>query len=165
MRWVARCAWARPRPNGPNIHWPPSAAITAITARPRAASPPRPRAPRPIPWTAAIAKNGSTSAAYWNTIEWFSRRHDSRCSAITGSAEAILLGRRTYEMFAPAWSSRTAEDDPGAPFFNDTHKYVVASQQPASSVSGHPQQLPTQQPPRQPTFEDSDDLDVPDFLK
>jgi len=30
-------------------------------------------------------------------------------------------------MFAPAWSSRTAEDDPGAPFFNDTRKYVVSA--------------------------------------
>jgi dihydrofolate reductase len=38
-----------------------------------------------------------------------------------------LLGRNTFEMFAPAWSSRTAEDDPGAPFFNDSPKYVVSS--------------------------------------
>jgi dihydrofolate reductase len=30
-------------------------------------------------------------------------------------------------MFAPAWSTRTAEDDPGAPFFNDTPKHVVSS--------------------------------------
>jgi dihydrofolate reductase len=30
-------------------------------------------------------------------------------------------------MFAPAWSSRTVEDDPGAPFFNETRKYVVGS--------------------------------------
>jgi dihydrofolate reductase len=30
-------------------------------------------------------------------------------------------------MFEPAWSSRTEEDDPGAPFFNDTPKYVVSS--------------------------------------
>ena len=30
-------------------------------------------------------------------------------------------------MFEPAWSARTAEDDPGAPFFNDTTKYVVSS--------------------------------------
>ena len=30
-------------------------------------------------------------------------------------------------MFEPAWSSRTVEDDPGAPFFNDTQKYVVSS--------------------------------------
>ena len=26
-----------------------------------------------------------------------------------------------------AWSTRTVEDDPGAPFFNDTTKYVVSS--------------------------------------
>src|SRR3712207_95975 len=30
-------------------------------------------------------------------------------------------------MFAPAWSTRTVEEDPGAPFFNDTQKYVVSS--------------------------------------
>ncbi|EON32261.1 bifunctional deaminase-reductase domain-containing protein [Gordonia terrae C-6] len=39
----------------------------------------------------------------------------------------ILLGRNTFEMFAPAWSTRTVDDDPGAPFFNDTTKYVVSS--------------------------------------
>src|SRR3954449_2667087 len=47
--------------------------------------------------------------------------------AATGRATGILLGRTTYEMFEPAWSTRTAEDDPGAPFFNDTTKYVVSS--------------------------------------
>ena len=45
----------------------------------------------------------------------------------------ILLGRRTFEMFGPAWSTRDATDDPGAPFFNDTTKHVVTS---ASSVDG-----------------------------
>ena len=44
---------------------------------------------------------------------------------IMGASEGLLLGRRTYEMFAPAWSTRTAEEDPGAPFMNDTTKYVV----------------------------------------
>jgi dihydrofolate reductase len=29
-------------------------------------------------------------------------------------------------MFEPAWSTRAVEDDPGAPFFNDTTKYVVS---------------------------------------
>ncbi len=43
-----------------------------------------------------------------------------------GPGTAILLGRRTYEMFYPAWSKRSAEDDPGAPFFNDSQKYVVS---------------------------------------
>jgi dihydrofolate reductase len=43
------------------------------------------------------------------------------------SSSGILLGRTTYQMFEPAWSTRTAEEDPGAPFFNDTMKYVVSS--------------------------------------
>jgi hypothetical protein len=41
--------------------------------------------------------------------------------------QGILLGRTTYEMFEPAWSPRTAEEDPGAPFMNDTMKYAVSS--------------------------------------
>jgi dihydrofolate reductase len=47
--------------------------------------------------------------------------------AVTGRCRGILLGRTTYEMFEPAWSTRTVEEDPGAPFFNDTAKYVVSS--------------------------------------
>src|SRR5919198_2355605 len=46
--------------------------------------------------------------------------------ALTERSQGILLGRTTYEMFEPAWSTRTVEDDPGAPFFNDTTKYVVS---------------------------------------
>ena len=46
--------------------------------------------------------------------------------AVTERSKGILLGRTTYEMFEPAWSTRTVEDDPGAPFFNDTTKYVVS---------------------------------------
>jgi hypothetical protein len=48
-------------------------------------------------------------------------------ASMTDPDGAILLGRKTFEMFAPAWSTRTAADDPGAPFFNDTHKHVVTS--------------------------------------
>jgi dihydrofolate reductase len=47
--------------------------------------------------------------------------------AVTDRCRGILLGRTTYEMFEPAWSKRTVEDDPGAPFFNDTTKYVVSA--------------------------------------
>jgi dihydrofolate reductase len=47
--------------------------------------------------------------------------------AVTNRSGGILLGRTTYEMFEPAWSTRTVEDDPGAPFFNDTTKYVVSA--------------------------------------
>jgi dihydrofolate reductase len=47
--------------------------------------------------------------------------------AVTQRCRGILLGRTTYEMFEPAWSTRTVEDDPGAPFFNDTTKSVVSA--------------------------------------
>ena len=43
------------------------------------------------------------------------------------SCDAILLGRNTYQMFEPAWSARTADEDPGAPFMNESTKYVVSS--------------------------------------
>jgi dihydrofolate reductase len=46
---------------------------------------------------------------------------------LMSSCNAILLGRNTYQMFEPAWSARTAEDDPGAPFMNGSTKYVVSS--------------------------------------
>ncbi|WP_213932806.1 dihydrofolate reductase family protein [Rhodococcus sp. B50] len=46
---------------------------------------------------------------------------------LTDSSKAILLGRNTFHMFAAGWADRTAEDDPGAPFFNETPKYVVSS--------------------------------------
>lgn len=48
-------------------------------------------------------------------------------SAFTDRCRGILLGRTTYEMFEQGWSERTVEADPGAPFFNDTTKYVVSS--------------------------------------
>src|SRR5438132_3696143 len=56
----------------------------------------------------------------------FDPRMGTAIAEIMGSSKAILLGRRTYEMFAPAWSTRTAEDDPGAPFMNESPKYVVS---------------------------------------
>lgn len=47
--------------------------------------------------------------------------------AFTQRCRGILLGKTTYEMFEQGWSNRTVEDDPGAPFFNDTMKYVVST--------------------------------------
>jgi dihydrofolate reductase len=47
--------------------------------------------------------------------------------AVMGASDGILLGRTTYQMFEPSWSVRTVREDPGAPFMNDTVKYVVSS--------------------------------------
>ena len=78
-----------------------------------------------------IALDGVYEDPSWTFEYGFDPRMGETLGAVTSAATAILLGRKTYEMFAPAWSARTIEDDPGAPFFNDTHKYVVASQEPS----------------------------------
>ncbi len=77
-----------------------------------------------------ISLDGVYEDPSWTFDYGFDPAMGDTLASITGAATGILLGRRTYEMFAPAWSSRTVEDDPGAPFFNDTPKYVVASQEP-----------------------------------
>jgi dihydrofolate reductase len=63
----------------------------------------------------------------WTAPFGFDPAMGAAIAELTGASSAILLGRATFEMFAPAWSTRTAADDPGAPFFNDTAKYVVSS--------------------------------------
>ena len=42
------------------------------------------------------------------------------------SADALLLGRRTYQEFAAAWPSQP-DDEPGAEFMNNTPKFVVST--------------------------------------
>ena len=71
--------------------------------------------------------DGVVDAPMWTMDYGFPDDLSASIAQLTGSASGILLGRTTFGMFAPAWSSRTVEDDPGAPFFNDTRKYVVTS--------------------------------------
>ena len=73
-----------------------------------------------------ISLDGVIDAPTWTFEYGFDPRMGERLAALTGSSRGILLGRRTYQMFEGPWSSRTAEEDPGAPFFNDTTKYVVS---------------------------------------
>ena len=75
-----------------------------------------------------ISLDGVFESPTWTFEFGFDPRMGETLGAITGAAGTILLGRSTYEMFAPAWRDRTADDDPGAPFFNDTEKLVVGSQ-------------------------------------
>jgi dihydrofolate reductase len=77
-----------------------------------------------------VALDGVFEDPSWTFEFGFDPLMAETLGAITATSQAILLGRTTYEMFAPAWSTRTVEDDPGAPFFNDTHKYVVGAQEP-----------------------------------
>ena len=70
--------------------------------------------------------DGVIDAPTWTFDYGFDPQMGEVLGAVTARSPGILLGRATYEMFEPAWSTRTVEDDPGAPFFNDTTKYVVS---------------------------------------
>jgi len=74
-----------------------------------------------------ITLDGVIQAPSWTFDYPFDPKMGQAIAAIMGSSKAILLGRRTYQEFAPAWSTRTAEEDPGAPFMNQTPKYVVSA--------------------------------------
>ena len=73
-----------------------------------------------------ISLDGVIDAPTWTFEYGFDPKMGETLGAVTERSGGILLGRTTYEMFEPAWSTRTVEDDPGAPFFNDTTKYVVS---------------------------------------
>ena len=71
--------------------------------------------------------DGVIDTPTWTMDYGFLPEMGEAIGARTSRSEGILLGRKTYEMFEPAWSTRTVEDDEGAPFFNETRKYVVSS--------------------------------------
>src|SRR5262245_42564016 len=73
-----------------------------------------------------MSLDGVIDAPTWTFEYGFLPEMEAVLAGITGGSRGILLGRTTYEMFEPSWSTRTVEDDPGAPFFNDTTKYVVS---------------------------------------
>jgi dihydrofolate reductase len=74
-----------------------------------------------------ITLDGVFESPSWTFDFPFDPKLGAAIGGIMGSSRAILLGRTTYEQFAPAWSGRTAEQDPGAPFMNETPKYVVSA--------------------------------------
>ena len=74
-----------------------------------------------------ITLDGVIDNPAWTAEYGFDPEMGATIGKIMGSSKALLMGRKTYEMFAPAWSTRTAADDPGAPFMNDSAKYVVST--------------------------------------
>jgi dihydrofolate reductase len=74
-----------------------------------------------------MSLDGVIDQPTWTVDYAFLPEMERDIGAVTARCDGILLGRTTYEMFEPAWSTRTVEEDPGAPFFNDTTKYVVSS--------------------------------------
>jgi dihydrofolate reductase len=74
-----------------------------------------------------MSLDGVIDAPTWTADYSFTPEMGETISAVMNRCRGILLGRTTYQMFEPAWSPRTAKEDPGAPFFNDTTKYVVSA--------------------------------------
>jgi dihydrofolate reductase len=74
-----------------------------------------------------MSLDGVIDEPRWTSEYGFDPKMGGAIADAMGGCQGILLGRTTYEMFEPAWSPRTAEEDPGAPFMNDTMKYVVSS--------------------------------------
>jgi len=74
-----------------------------------------------------MSLDGVIDAPTWTSDYGFDPRMGQAIAAVVQRCQGILLGRTTFEMFAQSWPNRTVEDDPGAPFFNDTTKYVVSS--------------------------------------
>ncbi len=77
-----------------------------------------------------ISLDGVIESPTWTADYPFDPKMGEAIASMMGSSEALLLGRKTFEMFAPAWSTRSADEDPGAPFMNESTKYVVASREP-----------------------------------
>jgi len=73
-----------------------------------------------------ISLDGVFEAPRWTMEYGFDPKMGEAIGGIMGPCKAILLGRQTFEEFAPAWLGRTADQDPGAPFMNDSPKYVVS---------------------------------------
>jgi dihydrofolate reductase len=74
-----------------------------------------------------ITLDGVIEARSWSFDYPYDPHLGEAIGGIMGSCKAILLGRRTYQEFTTAWSGRTAEEDPGAPFMNESPKYVVSA--------------------------------------
>ncbi len=74
-----------------------------------------------------VSLDGVFEDPSWTAPYGFPDDLSAAVGALTAASTGILLGRRTFELFAPAWSARSDEDDPGATFFNGTPKHVVSS--------------------------------------
>ena len=60
-------------------------------------------------------------------LPYFNDEMGETVGAAMAAADAMLLGRVTYQEFASYWPGVTSEDQPFAGYMNDTPKYVVSA--------------------------------------
>src|SRR5918995_3393452 len=91
-------------------------------------------------------RDGGFEHGGWS-FPYFSEDMGEVISDAFAKAEAILLGRRTYEIFAASWPNFPDKDDPVASRLNNLPKYVVsttldkADWQPTTIIKGN---IPTE---------------------
>ena len=73
-----------------------------------------------------ISLDGVIEAPSWTFDYSFDPKMGESITGLMEASDALLLGRHTFEMFATTWPDRSADDDPGAPFMNESQKYVVS---------------------------------------
>ena len=74
-----------------------------------------------------ITLDGVIENPMW-TMPYFDDEASAFAGELTSGADALVLGRATYEGFAAAWPTRD-ESDPttGAAYFNNVKKYVAST--------------------------------------
>jgi dihydrofolate reductase len=68
---------------------------------------------------------GMESPEKWQ-LPYFNDEMGEAVGAAMDAADAMLLGRVTYQEFASYWSGISAEEEPFADYMNNTPKYVVS---------------------------------------
>ena len=71
-----------------------------------------------------MSLDGVIDAPTWTFEYGWDPENGEAIGSVTERSRGTSLGRTTYEMFEPGVVGATVEDDPGAPFFNDTTKYA-----------------------------------------
>jgi dihydrofolate reductase len=71
----------------------------------------------------------------WPSVGGFSDEGNQVQTELLESCDAVLMGRRTYESFAPVWPARSG--DPLSDRMNAVRKYVVATTLTDPAVAQH----------------------------
>ena len=74
-----------------------------------------------------VSLDGVTEAPEKWQLPYFNDEMGEVVGATMAAADAMLLGRVTYEEFAAFWPGVSPEDQPFAGYMNDTPKYVVST--------------------------------------
>ncbi|WP_049560519.1 dihydrofolate reductase family protein [Nonomuraea sp. SBT364] len=74
-----------------------------------------------------ITLDGVIEDPSWS-MPYFDEEAGALAGELTAAADALLMGRRTYEGFAASWPERDENDpDTGAAYFNSVKKYVAST--------------------------------------